>query len=155
PEHAVEFVPVRFLLYWMRSRVMRPGFEVVSRPGMPAEFRVFGAPAASPVTFAEDPTSTDAAVLIGRLHYRDEAIRGLPASARGGLASATDAELALAVHRHLAAGGLTRLEGEFSLVIWEPRRRRLLALRDPFGAWPLYWTTDGPGVAVSTHLAPL
>ncbi len=134
---------------------MKPGFEVVCLPGMPAEFRLIGTPAVSFVTFAEDPVLATAAILIGRLHYRDEAMRGLPASVRESLTSATDAGFALAVHRQLGAAGLARLEGEFSLAVWDPRRRRLLALRDPFGAWPLYWTIDGPGVAVSTHITSL
>lgn len=94
-----------------------------------------------------------AAVLLGRLLYRDDVLARLPEPRAGNEAS--DAELALAVYRHEGQNGLERLEGEFSLVVWDSVQRRLLALRDPLGAWPLFWFVRGETAAVSTSLAAL
>lgn len=122
---------------------MKTGFEVVIRSDGQSVLRTFQ-PAdlpeenASLVSLARDPASGQAAVVMGRLYYREEVLARLPQECRGHQAS--DAALALAVFRHLGARGLERLEGEFSLVVLDPEQRRVLAMRDPLGSWPLYWT---------------
>jgi asparagine synthase (glutamine-hydrolysing) len=92
-----------------------------------------------------------AAVLLGRLFYRGDLLARFP-----GIAPlASDAELALAAYRAGGAAALEALEGEFALLLWDARSRRLLACRDPFGSWPLYWYRAGRTLLVSTSLEHL
>jgi|GEM_PF-6114793 len=62
------------------------------------------------------------------------------------------ADLALAaaaVERWGAAAG-DHLLGDFSLCSWDPRERRFLAFRDPFGVLPLYLRRLGDALLLST-----
>jgi asparagine synthase (glutamine-hydrolysing) len=134
---------------------MRTGFEVILRAAVKAEFQVFSPqPAESPelslVTFAQDSITGRAAVLMGRLYYQDELKARLPKEIDRDLPS--DAALALAIFRHYGSQGLEWLEGEFALVIFDPERQCLFAMRDPMGSWSLYWASDGKTVWVSTNL---
>jgi asparagine synthase (glutamine-hydrolysing) len=133
---------------------MNVGFEIAAREDGCAEFRRFdpsrGAAGPALVTFAEDPRTGDAAALIGSLYYRDELEARLPDGAV--CPSDSDAALALAAFHH---GSLEGLEGEFALVVWDRARRRLIAMRDPLGSWPLYRSTSGGVVMVGTRLLPL
>jgi len=140
---------------------MRCGFEVTLNENNVAEFTV--APPRDDeavrhplIQFAEDRQRGTAAVLMGRLHYRDELLDRLPAEARSEIA--TDAELALALfnHAHGDERVLQRLEGDFSLVVSDPAYGgRLLAVRDPMGAWPLFCTQQAGQIAVGTVLRSL
>jgi asparagine synthase (glutamine-hydrolysing) len=141
---------------------MNNSFEIVLRPDGRAELRTFrpDAPAKGEplVGMARDSGGGPAAVLMGRLYYREEVLARLPHACRP--ACASDAALALAVFRHQGPRGLERLEGEFSLAVLDPARRRVYAMRDPLGSWPLYWTSacrpDGGRVLrVSTSLLHL
>ena len=133
---------------------MNVGFEISAREDGCAEFRRFdpsrGAAGPALVTFAEDPRTGDAAALIGSLYYRDELEARLPDGAV--CPSDSDAALALAAFHH---GRLEGLEGEFALVVWDRARRRLIAMRDPLGSWPLYRSTSRGVVMVGTRLLPL
>jgi asparagine synthase (glutamine-hydrolysing) len=62
---------------------------------------------------------------------------------------ATPAEILLA--QYLAHGDalLNRLRGHFALVIVDRERRRLLAVRDPMGQHPLFYTRTSQGVLLS------
>ena len=97
------------------------------------------------------------AVLMGRLYYRADLRVGLDlAEAR--LCNPTaenDAALALAVYSQRGLEGLERLEGDFALVIWDASERRLVAMRDPMGGYPIFYTVHRDGVAASTHIGPL
>jgi asparagine synthase (glutamine-hydrolysing) len=92
-------------------------------------------------------------MLAGRLHYKEDLIRGLPAGE--GRAFPGDAALALALFRARGPQGLARLEGEFSLVVCDPAARRLYLLRDPMGSWPLYWAASGRKLLAGTSLLDL
>lgn len=94
-------------------------------------------------------------VLLGRLFYRG----ALQSEVRDGFrqrladgATVSDAALALEVYRHRGVPGLLRLEGEFSLATWDGRSRRLFGMRDPNGAWPLYYQRRSGRLAVGTSL---
>jgi len=51
---------------------------------------------------------------------------------------------------------LLHLGGDFSVVLWDETTRRLIAMRDPLGGFPLYWTSlPGGGFALNTSLARL
>jgi len=97
------------------------------------------------------------AVLMGRLYYRSDvrARLGLAAGRPGDPAGDNDAALALAAYRERGLEGLERLEGDFALVVWDADERRLVAMRDPMGSYPIFYTVHREGVAASTHIGPL
>jgi asparagine synthase (glutamine-hydrolysing) len=64
--------------------------------------------------------------------------------------------------RTLAAGYLewgddlvAHLRGDFAFVIWDGRRRRVLAARDPFGVRPLHWVTFEGKLCVASDIEQL
>ncbi len=81
-------------------------------------------------------STTIAIVLDGRIDNR----RDLAPLLRVDVARARlgDAELALRAYEAWGERFLERLVGEFALVVWDGRRRRLLAARDAFGTRTLY-----------------
>src|SRR5207248_3519871 len=88
----------------------------------------------------------------GRLFYRHD----LSAVRAGEVAAdAPDAALVVAEYRRGGPAALLRLEGDFALVLVDRARPGLLALRDPFGAWPLFAATGGGTARVSTRLLAL
>lgn len=96
----------------------------------------------------------DVAVIAGRLHYT-EALGARTGSPEPEPAGRSDAELALGCYQRAGVSGLEQLEGDFAVVVWDGRRRRLVARRDPFGGYPLFWTRAGGTTAFATGLAPL
>ena len=100
------------------------------------------------VTVARDDDFQSALVLMGRLHYCEGLAAWLPPRCVTG--NGSDADLALGAYRHGGTRGLERLEGEFSLVVWDARKRELIGMRDPFGAWPLFWSTREAGCTMGT-----
>src|SRR5262249_24949694 len=102
------------------------------------------------------------AVLMGRLYYRKELRVGLDLavlkynSRVGNHEEESDAVLALAVYRRHGIEGLDRLEGDFALVIFDEGARRLLAMRDPMGGYPIFYTVrQNNAIAAGTHMGPL
>jgi len=93
-------------------------------------------------------------VLMGRLYYRDELREGLPAR-RGPAYTGGDADLALAAYLDRGVAGIERLEGDYSLVLWDGRERLLLGSRDPMGGFPLFWHRTGGRIVLGTGLRPL
>lgn len=132
---------------------MTVGFAVVSG-GEGVEFRFFGSAAQrSPlITFAQQPDQ--AAIVMGRLYYRDD-LRGLLPDPWAHAYQANDAELALAAYRHSGLEGIACLEGDFAVVIWDARGGRIVGSRDPMGGYPLFWTQHNGAIALSTGLQPL
>jgi asparagine synthase (glutamine-hydrolysing) len=133
---------------------MKIGFTAITVSN-DVEFRLFGnrtGKQSGLITLAQD--SGQRAILFGRLYYRADLLAQLPEpSTRGNQAS--DADLALAMYKHFGSEGLTRLEGDFALVIWSPREGRLIGVRDPMGGYPLFWTQQGETIAVSTSMRRL
>jgi asparagine synthase (glutamine-hydrolysing) len=98
------------------------------------------------------------AVLMGRLYYRAELRIALDLAALepGNHEEESDAALALAVYLARGLEGLDRLEGDFALVIFDKGARRLVAMRDPMGGYPIFYTARGNGaVAAGTRMGPL
>jgi asparagine synthase (glutamine-hydrolysing) len=124
------------------------GFCLVVHGGR-ATIETFGG--ASPLLqVAESDGAT--LLLLGRLHYRADLASRLR---RPTDRYASDAQLALAAFAELGADACALLEGEFAIVVLDRRRRRLVALRDPCGGYPLYWTRAGAGIGVASLLRPL
>ena len=76
---------------------------------------------------------------------------------RAGHRFATDSDSEVLVHAYEQHGeGCVRLlNGIFAFALWDERRRRLLAARDPFGVKPLYWWSDGRRVALASEIGAL
>jgi asparagine synthase (glutamine-hydrolysing) len=136
---------------------MTVGFAVFARDGA-AELQLRDHGHADRPPLVTQATLPDLrAVLMGRLYYRADlrARLGLVAVGPHNPAGDNDAALALAVYRQHGLDGLERLEGDFALVIWDAGERRLVAMRDPMGGYPIFYAVHRDGIAVSTHIAPL
>ncbi|MEM9271822.1 MAG: asparagine synthase-related protein [Cyanobacteria bacterium P01_F01_bin.143] len=132
---------------------MRIGFEVILETDKNTVFNIFPSQQSSKnslLTFAQDDTTAIATVLMGRIYYKNDLKTHFPEAFEQYLTS--DAALVLAIFRDYGLQGLEKLEGEFSLVIFDPNKQKLIALRDPLGNYPLYWKSDGKILRVSTSL---
>ena len=76
---------------------------------------------------------------------------------QGGHRFATRSDSEVIVHAYEEYGEdlVRRLNGIFAFVLWDGRRRRLVAARDPFGVKPLYWWSDGRRVAMASEVGAL
>jgi asparagine synthase (glutamine-hydrolysing) len=98
------------------------------------------------------------AVFQGTLHNQADLIRQAgrqrifepPPGVRSTL-DVTEALLA-ALYRQDGDDFVSRLEGEFALLILDPQRRRLIAATDLAGNHPIYWHASAEGVVVATDL---
>ncbi len=91
-----------------------------------------------------------------RLDGRAALVRGLRERGRGAAsADAPDAELIL--HAYLAWGDacLDHLIGDFSFVLWDGRRRRMLAARDQLGVAQLFHARAGTTLLVGNTIQAL
>jgi len=68
---------------------------------------------------------------------------------------ACDAELVLAAFAQRGRAILPELRGHFSLLLWDATSGTLLALRDPMGARPLFWSQSASGLALSPFVDEL
>lgn len=89
-----------------------------------------------------------AVVLEGFLYNSAELAEELEAAGR----TIDDASLLLLAYRRWGEGFLDRLRGIFALVLWDATRDLFLCARDPLGNHPLFFSTGGPEVVVSTSL---
>ncbi|MEY9905080.1 asparagine synthase (glutamine-hydrolyzing) [Catenulispora sp. MAP12-49] len=96
-----------------------------------------------------DESRTVHAVVNGEFYGYREQRREL--AARGHtFRTDTDSEIAVHLYEEDPDGFVGRLHGEFAFVLWDSRRRTLLAVRDRFGIKPLYYTwIDGRLVLAS------
>jgi len=90
-----------------------------------------------------------AAILNGQLYGWREQARAL------GVRHPGDAGILPALYRARGDALGESLRGEFALVVADSERRRLLALRDPFGTKPLYWAYLSDGVALASEIGAL
>jgi len=67
----------------------------------------------------------------------------------------SDVALVMAAYLEWGIDFLSRLIGEFSLSLWDPRKCRLLLARDPVGTRPLYYHINTERIIWSSELAPL
>ena len=97
-------------------------------------------------------TTEGAALLVGRLHYREDVTMALDGrTSREELTD--DAGLALAAYRRWGRPkGLGEVGGCFAAAVWDAKEQHLYARRDLMGGFPLYWGQCGRRVAIGTHL---
>jgi asparagine synthase (glutamine-hydrolysing) len=69
--------------------------------------------------------------------------------------SSTDVEIVMASLLRWGTEFLTRLIGDFALVVWEPDSRSLLLARDAFGTRPLYYQLSSQRIIWSSDLSSL
>ncbi len=67
----------------------------------------------------------------------------------------TDSEVALHLYEERGLDFLAELRGEFALVLWDNRLRRLVAARDRFGIKPLCHATDGTRLLIASEAKSL
>ncbi|HKU17123.1 MAG TPA: asparagine synthase (glutamine-hydrolyzing) [Steroidobacteraceae bacterium] len=67
----------------------------------------------------------------------------------------SDCEVIIALYERHGERLLDRLRGMFAFVLWDTRRRRLLAARDHLGQKPLYYSYDASGFACASEIKAL
>ncbi len=104
---------------------------------------------AQPIT---NEDGTIIAVVNGEVYDDDVLRRGL---AGHRLRSRCDAELLVHLYEEHGDDVLDVVRGELAFVLWDARRRRLLAGRDRFGVKPLVWARLGDGIALASEAKAL
>ena len=66
-------------------------------------------------------------------------------------ATRSDSEVIVHAYEEWGADSVRRLNGMFAFALWDDRRQRLLAARDPFGVKPLYWSSVGRRVVIASE----
>src|SRR6188768_3033664 len=76
---------------------------------------------------------------------------------RGGhrLRTRSDSEIALHLYEDLGLHSVHRLRGEFALVIWDERVRKLFAVRDRFGVKPLFYAVHDGTLFIASEMKAL
>jgi asparagine synthase (glutamine-hydrolysing) len=105
------------------------------------------------LSLARDEVTGTVVVFAGRLHYRQDLRRRLNLALED--ATATAADWVLAAYRAGTVAALNDLEGEYSLLIHDPRTRLLHLQRSVMGDIPLYWCLAGGAVLAGTSLHSL
>jgi asparagine synthase (glutamine-hydrolysing) len=67
----------------------------------------------------------------------------------------SDSEVVVHAYEEYGTDCVRHLNGIFAFVVWDDRRRRLIAARDAFGVKPLYWWSDGRRTAVASEIGAL
>lgn len=92
-------------------------------------------------------------LLIGQLenaHKLSEELKGL-----GYLSIANTNDLLFAGYQHFGETLFEKLEGDFSLILFDQRKELLYLVRDPFGKRVIYWTIQGDFFLFSSHIKGL
>lgn len=123
---------------------MRPGFIVTLAPNKTADFRLLF-PIQSLIKVSHSP-AIGTSILMGKIYYKKPFKQEC----------LSDSDLILKLFKQRdGIEALTQLEGEFSYVILDHNKQRLLAYRDPLGTYPIYWTCYQHQIILSTHLKRL
>lgn len=88
----------------------------------------------APCTAEQD---TRAVIFDGTLNNRNQLLSLTGARFRS--RPSNDAELVLRAHSVIGSSVLNKIRGNWALVIWDDERRELLAARDHFGVYPLFY----------------
>lgn len=94
------------------------------------------------------------AVVNGEIYNQLELRRELEAAGHR-FATRSDSEVVVHAYEQWGEECVRRLNGIFAFALWDARRERLLAARDPFGVKPLYWIASGARVAVASEVGAL
>jgi asparagine synthase (glutamine-hydrolysing) len=94
------------------------------------------------------------AIVDGRLDNRDELASSLGLPARDPVSDAdarSPAALAIAAYRRWGSDAGAHLLGDFVVVIWDERQRRLVCIRDPMGQRPLFYGVGLRSVVIGSE----
>ena len=98
----------------------------------------------------ENEDGSIVAIVNGELYDAEREARWLVARGHV-LRSRCDSELLVHLYEELGDDVVGRLRGELAFVLWDARRRRLLAGRDRFGVKPLVWARWRDGLALASE----
>jgi asparagine synthase (glutamine-hydrolysing) len=101
-----------------------------------------------------DPERGTAIVFNGEL-YDHQALRRELEERGHRFYTTTDTEVLLHLYGEYGLDFVDRLNGEFSFVIWDERRRRLVAARDPAGIKPLFLRVTGDEILMGSEVKAL
>ena len=130
---------------------MNCGFSISANKSS-VEFAFFGARTETRLLTSFVRWPNGCAALMGRIHYRDQLLSALPSNIKRETTT-NDAALALAIYSKSGVDGICRLEGDYCLVIWDERTKKLFATRDPMGAFPIFWTSSNQTFTAATAIA--
>jgi asparagine synthase (glutamine-hydrolysing) len=130
------------------------GFCLIAS-GTNVEIQLFGGGESSATSLVQVAEHEGAcALLLGRVYYRGDLARRLRRASLPDR-SASDARWVLAAYAELGPDAYAALEGEFAIAIVDRKARRIVALRDACGGYPVYWTRGAAGIGIATRLRPL
>jgi asparagine synthase (glutamine-hydrolysing) len=131
-EHAVCHVSYRGadgIRYWYAPGIAMAFAKFARTPDAPADLQPL-----------EDPAAETCVTFDGRLDNRDELAAQLDLQISD---STPESVLVSAAYRRWGVECPVRLLGDFSLVVWDGRERRLFMARDIFGLRPLFYRRMG------------
>ncbi|HZC14782.1 MAG TPA: asparagine synthase (glutamine-hydrolyzing), partial [Thermoleophilaceae bacterium] len=94
------------------------------------------------------------AIVNGEIYNHRELRAGLEERGHR-FATRSDSEVVVHSYEQHGLDCVRQLSGIFAFALWDERRRRLMAARDPFGVKPLYWWSDGRRVALASEIGAL
>lgn len=100
-----------------------------------------------------DPESGVWILFDGRLDAPAQLARALGVAGHG--SGNSDVQLVAAAYRRHGSDFLTRLDGEFCTVVYEPHNGRLIAGRDPLGSRAVFWSVRSSATLISNELPAL
>jgi asparagine synthase (glutamine-hydrolysing) len=106
----------------------------------------------------KQPCSLDGKIwLLGdvRLDGRQEEFRKLEQRGEKLESACTDEELVLHIFKNGGENTVTALDGDFSFVLWDPEKKKLLCLRDLTGSKPLFYLASEGAISFSNTLEAL
>ncbi|OJJ04830.1 hypothetical protein ASPVEDRAFT_86211 [Aspergillus versicolor CBS 583.65] len=97
-----------------------------------------------------DKEETVHAVINGELYDHEKYRKEL--ASEYDFKSNSDCEIVTALYRHYGISFLSKLRGEFALVLWDAKRELLFAARDRYGIKSLYYTVVNNKLLVATEM---
>ncbi len=70
-------------------------------------------------------------------------------------ATGSDSEVVVHGYEEHGPDFVRKMNGIFAFALYDERRERLVAVRDPFGVKPLYWHSDGSRIALASEVGAL
>ncbi|MEV5704269.1 asparagine synthase-related protein [Actinoallomurus sp. NPDC052274] len=132
---------------------MAPGFTVIRRSGkLQVQIAIVRSGQPSGLT-SWIRRGGDIAALMGSLYYKQDLMSRLKSLSPA--LYENDADLALTAYQDMGVSALDLLEGDFALVIWDAKSRRLIGSRDPMGGYPLFWMNRPDRQLFSTEMSAL
>jgi asparagine synthase (glutamine-hydrolysing) len=94
-------------------------------------------------------------IVVNGEFYGYEAIRRELQLSGHQLSTRSDSEIALHLYEDYGTQCLHRLRGEFALVVWDERHRRIFAARDRFGIKPLFYAFHNQTLYIASEVKAL